>query len=128
MNENEKVKGIIDITTDKVKGLVDSDTVIGDPIVVGDVTLIPVSKTSFGVAAGGSDIPSKQEGAFFGGGSGAGASITPVAFLAVKDGEVRLMQIYKDSTAADRAVGVLPELFDKITGLFKKSDSKSDND
>lgn len=123
MSEKENVKGLIEVTTEKIRGLADADTIIGEPIVVGDVTIIPVSKTTFGVAAGGSDIPSKQEGQFFGGGGGAGASVVPVAFLAVKAGEVRVLQIFKESTAANQAVGLVPELFDKITALFKKQDA-----
>lgn len=120
MSENTKVQGLIDVTTEKIRAMADADTIIGEPIVVGEVTLIPVSKTSFGVAAGGSDIPSKQTGEFFGGGSGAGVSITPIAFLAIKDGDVKMMQIYKDASTADKAVALLPDLFDKVTELFKK--------
>lgn len=120
MSENTKVKGLIDVTTERIRAIADADTVIGDPITVGDVTLIPVSKTSFGLAAGGTDIPSKHTGEYFGGGSGAGVSITPVAFLAVKDGEVKMLQIYKDASTADKAVGLLPDLFDRVTALFKK--------
>lgn len=122
MSENEKVTGLINAATDKLRGMVDSDTVIGQPIAVGEITLIPVSKASFGVAAGGSDLPSKQPGSFFGGGSGAAASVTPVAFLAVKGGEVRILPIYKDDSATGRAIGLLPDLFDKVTGLFKKNE------
>ena len=125
MSDNQKVAGLINITTEKLRGIVDADTVIGEPIVMGEVTIIPVSKTTFGVAAGGSDIPSKQAGEFFGGGSGAGATVTPVAFLAIKDGNVRLMQIHESSSSADKAVALVPELFDKISGLFKKKKDDS---
>ena len=121
MSEYKKVSDLIQVTTDRLRALADADTIVGDPIVVDGVTLIPVSKAAFGMGAGGSDLPSKQAGAdYFGGGCGAGVSITPVAFLAVKDGEVRIMQIYKDGTPADRVVGLLPDLFDKLTGMFKK--------
>ncbi|MGI6269509.1 MAG: GerW family sporulation protein [Candidatus Howiella sp.] len=125
MSENEKVTGLINAATDKLRGMVDSDTVIGQPIPVGEITLIPVSKASFGVAAGGSDLPSKQPGSYFAGGSGAGATVTPVAFLAVKDGDVRLLQIYKDDSASGRAIGLLPELFDRVTDLFKKNNGNN---
>lgn len=120
MNDNTKVKALIDTATDKIRAMVDADTVIGDAIVIGDLTLIPVSKTSFGLAAGGSDLPSKQTGEYFGGGSGAGVTITPIAFIAVKDGEAKLMPIYQSTTTADKAVALVPELFDKISALFKK--------
>ena len=57
MSENS-IKNIMDVTMDKLRAMVDANTIIGEPIVVGDITLIPVSKVSFGVATGGSDFPS----------------------------------------------------------------------
>ncbi len=118
MMENENnVQGIMNVTMEKLRAMADVDTIIGDPIVAGGVTLIPVSKVSFGLAAGGTD---KNAQRFFGGGGGAGVTITPVAFIAVQNGEVRLLQISKEATAADKAVALVPELFDKISGLFKK--------
>ena len=125
MNDNNKVGGLINITTEKLKGLVDTDTVIGDPVTVGDLTLIPVSKTTFGVAAGGSDIPTKHDGDFFGGGSGAGASVTPVAFLAVKNGETKIIPINQSNSSVDRAISLVPDLFDKVSGFFAKKKDKN---
>lgn len=124
MSESKKVSDLIQVTTDRIRALADADTIIGEPIVVDGVTLLPVSKASFGLGAGGSDIPSKQTGSdYFGGGCGAGISITPVAFLAIKNGEVKLMQIYKDSSPADKAIGLLPDLFDKVTDMFHKKET-----
>ena len=122
MGDNgNNIKGLIDVTMEKVRALVDADTIIGDPIIVGAVTIIPVSKVSFGLATGGSDLPSKQEGQqCFAGGGGAGVSVTPIAFISIKDGDVKLMQIYKDSSAAEKAVSLVPDLFDKISSLFSK--------
>lgn len=121
MMENENnIQGIMNVTMDKLRTMADADTIIGDPIVTGGVTLIPVSKVSFGLATGGSDLPNKNAQKLFGGGGGAGVTITPVAFIAVQNGEVRLLQISKESNAADKAVALVPELFDKIAGLFKK--------
>lgn len=120
MSENN-IKEIMDTTIDKIRTMVDADTIIGQPIVLGQTTVIPVSKVSFGLATGGSDFSGKHAAQpMFGGGGGAGVSISPVAFLAVNGGEVKLMQIYKDSSAADKAVAMVPELFDKISALFKK--------
>lgn len=124
MAENS-IKSIMDVTMEKIRAMVDADTVIGDPIQVGEVTLIPVSKVSFGLATGGSDFPSKTtQGALFGGGGGAGVSITPVAFLAVSDGNVKMLQIYKQTSTTDKAIALVPELFDRISGLFKKNKEK----
>ena len=60
MSEN-KIKGIMDTTMDKLRAMVDADTIIGTPVVLGDTTLLPVSKVAFGLATGGSDFPSKNQ-------------------------------------------------------------------
>ena len=66
---------------EKLRAMVDADTIIGTPIVVGNVTLLPVSKVSFCLATGGSDFPSKSGQQLFGGGGGAGVTVNPVAFI-----------------------------------------------
>ena len=120
MSENY-IKGILDVTMDKVRAMCDADTIIGKPIVAGDdVTIIPISKVSYGFASGGSDFPVKNGQAAFGGGGGAGMTISPTAFLVVKGSDVRMMQVSSKPDAADKAVAMLPELVDKITALFKK--------
>ena len=120
MSENS-IKGILDVTMDKVRAMCDADTIIGKPIVAGDdVTIIPISKVSYGFASGGSDFPVKNGQAAFGGGGGAGMTISPTAFLVVKGSDVRMMQVSSKPDAADKAVTMLPELVDKITALFKK--------
>ncbi len=124
MAENQ-IGSIMDITLEKVRAIADTETIIGDKIVINDeITIVPVSKLSVGFASGGSDIPSKSADKLFGGGGGAGVNITPVAFLVCKGDEVKLMQIYKETDAVDKAVGMIPDLFDKVTGLFKKKDKK----
>ena len=72
MSENN-LKTVMDTTMEKLRAMVDDDTIIGTPIVVGNVTLLPVSKVSFGLATGGSDFPSKTRNDLFGGGGGAGS-------------------------------------------------------
>lgn len=121
MSENS-IKNIMEVTLEKIRGMVDSDTVIGDPINIDGVTIIPVSRVSFGLATGGSDFSGKGNNPMFGGGGGAGVSIIPVGFMVIKDGDVKMLQIYKDESAANKAIGVLPDLFDKISGLFKKKE------
>jgi len=103
--------------------MVDVDTIIGTPITSADgTTIIPVSKVSYGFASGGSDIRAKKENqrTGFGGGSGAGVTINPVGFLAILKGDVKFIPITKYDGPADRIVGMVPELFDKIKGLFQK--------
>lgn len=116
------INSLMDTTMEKIKEMVDGNTVIGDPITSPDGTIIiPVSKVSYGFASGGSDLPTKKENKdCFGGGSGAGVTIQPLAFLTVCKGEVHLMPIEKYDGAADRVVGMVPELVDKVTSLFKK--------
>ncbi len=121
MAENN-IRGIMDTTMEKIRTMVDADTIIGDPIVVDGTTVLPVSKVAFGLATGGSDFGVKGNTPMFGGGGGACVSITPLGFLVVKNGEVKMLQIYKDESSANKAIGILPDLFDKISALFKKKE------
>ncbi|MDD6225176.1 MAG: GerW family sporulation protein [bacterium] len=116
------INGLMQTTMQKIKEMVDVNTIVGDPITSPDGTIIiPVSKVSYGFASGGSDFPTKKENKeCFGGGSGAGVSISPVAFLVVYQGKVELVPLEKFDGAADRVVGMVPEIMDKITSLFKK--------
>lgn len=120
------IKGIMDVTMDKVRAMCDADTIIGKPITVSDsITIIPISKVSFGFASGGSDFPTKSAQGAFGGGGGAGMSIQPTAFIVVKNDDVRMLQISSKPDAADKAISMMPELIDKITALFKKDSKES---
>ncbi|MBQ3519122.1 MAG: sporulation protein YtfJ [Clostridia bacterium] len=117
----KKAAGILATTIEKVRQLVDVSTIIGEPMMVADgLTVIPVSKVTYGFASGGSDFPSKNNVELFGGGGGAGVTITPVAFLVVKNGEVSVKYIAADDNAAERIVNLVPEMFDKVTGVIDK--------
>ena len=117
----KKAAGILATTIEKVRQLVDVSTIIGEPMLVADgLTVIPVSKVTYGFASGGSDFPSKNNVELFGGGGGAGVTITPVAFLVVKNGEVSVKYIAADDNAAERIVNLVPEMFDKVTGVIEK--------
>ncbi len=124
----DNIGNIMGVTMDKIRSLVDSGTIIGDPITVNDITIIPVSKVSFGLASGGSDFPSKQSSAtMFGGGGGAGATVTPVVFLVVKGNEVKLLNANDTATPIEKAVGAVPGIVEKISDLIKKNkEQKSD--
>lgn len=124
MSENS-IKGIMDTTMDKLRAMVDANTIIGSPIAVGNVTLIPVSKVSFGLATGGSDFPSKNQSELFGGGGGAGVTIAPVAFIAISDGNVKMMPVYNEMTTVDKAISMAPEVFQKAKELFAKDKKKT---
>ena len=120
---SEKSAGaILSATIDKIRDLVDTKTIIGEPInAEGGVTIIPVSKVTYGFASGGADFPSKNPKELFGGGGGAGVTITPVAFLIIQDGEVTLKHITAYDNAAERVVNLVPEMFDKVSSLVNKS-------
>ncbi|AVQ96676.1 sporulation protein YtfJ [Ethanoligenens harbinense] len=128
MMSEHPIKGLLDSTLQNIRNLVDVNTIIGQQIVTSDGTvIIPVSKVSLGFASGGSDLPAKTEKELFGGGGGAGATINPVAFIVVSQGQVKLLQITQNSSMADNAISMVPELIDKIAALFKK-DKKKDQD
>ena len=116
------IEGMMDKTLEKIKQMVDADTVVGNPITSPDGTIIlPISKISYGFASGGSDFASKTQPNkdFFGGGAGAGVTINPVAFLAISQGNVRMLQIDPYNSSADRVVSMIPDLIDKIKELIK---------
>ena len=121
------INNLMDTTMRKIKELIDSNTIIGDPITTPDgTTIIPVSKVTYGFASGGSDLPTKKDTReAFGGGSGAGVTIQPIGFLTISKGNVKLIPIEKYDGAADRIVGMIPEAFDKISSFIKK-DNKAD--
>ena len=115
------IKGIMDVTMDKIRAMVDADTIIGKEITLENgIVIIPVSKISFGFASGGSDFPSRANVKFFGGGAGAGVSVTPTAFIVINGSDVRMLQINKNPSSTDKAIDLIPALFDKVTALFKK--------
>ena len=92
----QHLEGLMGTSMEKIRELVDVNTIIGDPISSPDGTIIiPVSKVTFGFVAGGSDIPAKVAKDVFAGGSGAGITIKPQAFIVVKtDGDVKLLEMY----------------------------------
>ncbi len=126
--KEQSAEKILASTIEKVRDLVDVSTIIGEPIKVDDnVTIIPVSKVTYGFASGGSDFPSKNNVELFGGAGGAGVTINPVAFLVINKGEVSLKHITAADNAAERAVNLVPEMFDKVTNLVNRN-KKSDSD
>ena len=126
---SQKLPQMLENTMIKIREMVDSNSVVGEPISVADgVTIIPISKINVGFGGGGSDFvsknPVKQETPF-GGGVGGGVKVTPICFLIVKDGNVRMMPVAAPAnTTADRIVEMVPDTLDKISA-FIDSHSKS---
>ncbi len=123
-----KVEGLMGVSVEKIRELVDANTVVGTPISVGEgLTVIPVSKVSYGFASGGSDLPAKSAGDLFGGGAGAGISIDPIAFIVVTGDDVKVLPYAAPPAGtSDRAVSIIPEMFDKVVALFQKKKDKAE--
>ena len=129
MSEKHPIEGLMGVTMEKIKNMVDVDTIIGTPVTLADgTTIIPVSKVSFGFGSGGSDLPAKVTKDLFGGGTGAGVSIQPVAFIVVTKGDVKLLQMSMNATTSNAVVNMIPEIFDKISDLMgsQKDDKNSE--
>ena len=137
------LKQVIDASLENIKKVLDADAVVGTPIVLpGDVTIIPISKVSCGFTSGGVDFDSKsnprRDMPHFGGGNGAGMSVTPLTFVVVSGGEVRLMNINGTNVSSESSivntisdlVDKSPAIFDKIKSYFKKDkkDSAAEDD
>ena len=120
-----KVKDLVSSAIGRIHELSDADTIIGKPIKIDDsITIIPVSKVSYGFAAGGSDLPSKSDKEIFGGGSGGGVSIQPLAFIVISDGDVRLLELGSGNSPTNAIINAVPDLFTKIQNMFSKKKDK----
>lgn len=119
---NHPLPDMIGTTMEKLQTLVDTNTVVGDPIVTADgTTVIPITKVSYGIAGGGTDFTTKtQKGANpFGGGAGASVTLTPVSFLIIKDGVTRMIPVAEPaSTTVDRLIEKVPEFTDKLMSFL----------
>lgn len=114
------IESIMNVTLENLKTMVDADTIIGTPVTVGEMTLIPVSKVSFGLATGGSDLPSKSTSSLFGGGGGAGVTVTPIAFICVSGTNVKMLQVNADQTPVNKLIDQGPEIVEKVKEIFTK--------
>lgn len=121
------IQGMMDTTLQKIREMVGASTVVGDPIVSAGITIIPITKVSYGFASGGSDFPSKSDKELFGGGGGAGVSVSPVAFIVINDGEVKLLQIDNDRNTTDKVIGMVPDLVSQISSLVSGNKKNKKN-
>ena len=126
---SKSLPNMLDSTIAKIREMVDVNSVVGEPITTADgVTIIPVSKVSVGFGGGGTDFVSKNvnhQDNPFGGGVGAGVKVTPVAFLIIKDGNVRMLPVATPAnTTADRLVEMVPDTLDKIAAFIDSRTEK----
>ena len=125
---SKNLPNMLESTITKIREMLDANSVVGQPIISGDVTIIPISKISVGLGGGGTDFVSKhpngQENPF-GGGVGAGVKVTPVAFLIIKDGNTRMLPVpVPANTTVDRVVEMVPDTLDKIANFIETRTGK----
>ena len=126
---SQNLPNMLENTIAKIREMVDVNSVVGDPITTADgVTIIPISKVSIGLGGGGSDFVSRHVNHHenpFGGGVGAGIKVTPVAFLIIKEGNVRMLPVAAPAnTTVDRLVEMVPDTLDKVADFI---DSRMEN-
>ena len=124
---SQKLPNMLESTIQKIREMLDVNTVVGTPITTPDgVTILPVSKVSVGFGGGGSDFATKASENPFGGGVGGGVKVSPVCFLVVKDGNVRMLSVPAPANSTtERIVEMLPDTLDKITAyLDSKKETK----
>lgn len=134
MNEHP-IEGLMTTAMDSIRNMIDVNTIIGEPIeTINNVIIIPVSKVGFGFAAGGSEFKGEAINEYnkkekeeqiqyklpFGGGSGAGVSINPVAFIVIQENNVRLLPI-EHCSSIDRLLDYILDFMDKIGNSLNKS-------
>lgn len=124
MDKKNPLSSLLQEGMEKVRAMVDTNTIVGEPITTPDgVTLIPVSKVSMGFGGGGATFGNKNATAeeHLGGALGTGVKIEPVAFLIVKDGYVRVMPVaLPASSTVDRIVEMVPDVVNKVGDFFEK--------
>ncbi len=123
------IEGLMSTAMGNIKEMVDVNTIVGTPVESPDGSvIIPISKVSFGFAAGGSDFGKKNEAeVMFGGGSGGGVSISPVGFIVVGQGQIKMMPIGGATSPVDRILDMVPGIVDKINATIEsKREAKKD--
>ena len=129
MEKSNPLSELMRATMEQIRAVADANTIIGAPIQAEGVTLIPVSRLSLGVAGGGTEFSTKKQSPGgdngFGGGSGASASLEPVAFLIIRGDSVRLLPVAPGPiTTVDRIVDAVPEVVDKVTEFIERQQEK----
>ena len=118
-HENNAMNSMIETAMRRMREFSGTDTVVGEPITLPNgATALPVCKVTFGFGSGGADLGAKSDKPMFGGGVGSGVSITPIAFLVTSGSSVKLLQLDTVGTTADKIVGAVPDVIDKVSGII----------
>ena len=124
---SQNLPNMLQDTISKIREMMSVNDVVGEPIVVGDVTIIPISKISVGFGGGGADNAKAVNKDAFGGGMGGGVKVQPICFLIVKDGNVRMMPVpVPADTTADRILEMVPDTLDKISAFIDSKTKKAE--
>ncbi|WZL74927.1 GerW family sporulation protein [Clostridiaceae bacterium 35-E11] len=140
--DNHPIEGLMKTTMESLKDMVDVNTIVGDPVETPDGTvIIPISRVSFGFASGGGEYNIKtnrdkmddennaDNKLPFAGGTGAGVSVQPVAFMVVGNGEMKLLPVDQNATMVDSIINFAPKLLDKIQEMSQRvNTNKSSKD
>ena len=124
---SQNLPNMLSDTISKIRDMMSVNDVVGEPIVVGDVTIIPISKVSVGFGGGGADNAKAVNKDAFGGGMGGGVKVQPICFLVVKDGNVRMMPVpVPANSTADRILEMVPDTLDKISAFIDSKTKKAE--
>ena len=124
---SQNLPNMLQDTISKIREMMSVNDVVGDPIVVGDVTIIPISKVSVGFGGGGADNAKAANKDAFGGGMGGGVKVQPICFMVVKDGNVRMMPVpVPANSTADRVLEMVPDTLDKISAFIDSKTNKAE--
>lgn len=127
---NHPIEGMIGVAMENIKKMVDVNTIVGEAVQTPDgTTIIPISKVAFGFGAGGSEFntgkkDTDKDNAMFGGGSGGGVTINPVAFLVVNSQQIKLLPISSTPNAVDKIIDTVPEVITKVNNFIKTAKEK----
>lgn len=124
--EKKPLRELMETTMEKIHEMVDSNSIVGEPITTPDgVTVIPISRVTFGFGTGGSDYGKTTDK--FGGGGGAGVKIDPVSFLIIKDGVTRVVPVALPATGVtNRVLNLVPEIMDRVDNYIAKKKEEKD--
>ena len=124
MSDN-KINDFMTTAMNGIRDMIDVNTIVGDPVTTPNgTTIIPISKVCFGFASGGSDFGKQPEKQKFGGGSGAGVSIVPIAFLSINDDGVKVLPVNSEESGIEKAIQSVPTVIEKVSKIFKKKNKK----
>ncbi len=135
MRATNSIQSLMETTLETIKGSIDANTIIGDPIQTESTVVVPISKVTIGFGIGGGEYSRDQDDdhdhdhrhndkndSNFAGGSAGAISVSPVAFVVVENGETRLMSLDSSINLVDNILTVTPRVIEKIQSLSKKNE------